>query len=262
MAKKLYAVPWYDCNLNCDHCDIHYMQDGQMTFQFIEELRNTDAEDVVLFGGEPLLSKQLLKEILNTGKITSVSTNMLLFTKEIGQMLLEHDIHIATSWNPSRFKGVEYYTWLAHIADATKLGLKVMVLITLTPDLFTYNMKRFLNKLDDMEIMRCESFLFEPFVGELSFHELADEWLCEFHKQYKGNMVNILEQNLDNWCHDCSEVYTLKPSGDIVKGCPHQLPVQVLSECMSCEHAAYCKPCPILNSCSYPKKLRELCLDS
>lgn len=258
--KTLYAIPWYNCNLSCKHCEISKMDDGPMSFEFMEALKNTDAEEVTLFGGEPLLNKYILKEILNTGKITSISTNMLLYTDDIGQMLAKHNINIATSWNPTRFRGIQYYEWLANIEKAVNLGLKVMVLITLTPDLFAYPMKRLLFKLEDMELYGCESFLFEPLVAETEVHEQADEWLCEFHKQYEGKMINEFEKKLDKWCHDCSEVYTLKPSGTIVKGCPHGLPSHIIDECITCERASYCQPCRLLKTCSYPKKLRELCL--
>lgn len=79
--KTLYAIPWYQCNLKCPHCDVRDTSTEFNPEKFIEELKKVEAENIVLFGGEPLLHEDWFMKILETGKLTSVSTNLLMMTQ-------------------------------------------------------------------------------------------------------------------------------------------------------------------------------------
>ena len=62
---------------------------------------------------------------------------------------------------------------------------------------------------------------------------------------------------MKHWYFDCSEVYTLHPNGELVKGCPNHKTESVPMECYSCERAEFCRPCALHNYCTFPKKLAE-----
>lgn len=61
----------------------------------------------MLFGGEPLtLDISLLRQLFDNIDITSVSTNLLSMSQLQFQLLKEHHVDIATSWNPNRFNSL------------------------------------------------------------------------------------------------------------------------------------------------------------
>ena len=170
----------------------------------------------------------------------------------------KNKINIATSWNPNRFTAEQMDTWLVLCRICANENVPIKVLITLTPDLFKMNMREVLSVFDQIEGAGITKFLFEPLVGDECNRE-ADEWLCKFHKKYKGNMENELESSLNNYIHNCSSTYTMEPDGTIRHGCPqYKERVALLEECTTCERAAYCQPCVLQRTCSYPKKLGKL----
>ena len=71
---------------------------------------------------------------------------------------------------------------------------------------------------------------------------------------YSYNVKDIKE----GYICDCSEVYTLPPSGIIQKGCPNFYNFNIIEECLSCPLAGICKPCPLQRNCAFPKELYKL----
>lgn len=261
LKKTIYAIPWYDCNLNCNHCEIHLRKEEYQPLEFKEELLSFCDEPnvgtVVLFGGEPLLHKKEMWEILKLGVVNCISTNLLLMEDGLAKILADADISIATSWNPTRFTKEQYDLWAKNLYETIEAGVDVKVLITLTPDLFEMDMKEVISVMNRIEGVGVKKFLFEPFVGDKEYHKKADSWLCKFHNAYKGSMINEVEERLTDWNCNCNETYTITPSGKVHRGCPMFKAPRVPKECVRCDKASFCRPCPLLKTCSYPKKLAK-----
>ena len=263
--KTLYAVPWYNCTLNCKHCNVHNKVIFNNFDKFLSTLIAENYDNVILFGGEPLFNITKMEQIIRTGKINSISTNLILpsnisydyISKNFVPLLSQYNISVATSWNPSRFNKEKQDLWLNAIKQLTG-ELDVLLLITLTRDLFVNS--EIYSVLELAEKAGCTKFLFEPYIGADECNELADEWLCTFHDRYTGSMINLIEHKLDNWICDCDNTYTLEPSGEIKKGCPDSLIIgrnNFCNDCLVCSISGNCRPCPLQKTCSYPKKLAE-----
>lgn len=262
--RTCYLIPWYDCNLNCPHCDIHLRKNSENYDKFLGRLNNlkTTPEDVVVFfGGEPLLYKDKFTEIVNTGKVTSVSTNMLLWSEDYALLFKEHKMSIATSYNPQRFPSDRLlFKWADNMRKATNVGIDVIVLITLTPDLFNLPIEKVGEITLHMYTSGVRGFLFEPYIGEQEYHKEADEWLIKFHEYYKNKKYPVKSLILDkikDWNCDCSHTYTLEPSGRLRKGCPQYGGTNIPDECLMCDKNDVCRPCVLQKTCSYPKKFAE-----
>ena len=256
--KTLYAIPSYKCNLNCPHCEVSNQEFDESFMLFMGELQAAEAENIVLFGGEPLINKRCLWEILKLGKVNTISTNLTLWEPGLEDIFKQANVSIATSWNPHRFSVTQYKKWLRAIGALTSKDVPVRVLITLTRDLFEMDMQDVLDIFMDMEKAGADEFLFEHYVGENECNEEADEWLCRFHDESIGNikMTNLIEERLTNWQCNCDDVWTLEPSGELRKGCPQLASgVHVVNECLYCDKVGYCRPCVLQRTCSYPKKL-------
>ena len=262
--STLYAVPWFDCNLTCPHCNVRKTTSEFNIDKFKEVLSTVDAEHVVLFGGEPTLVWAHFISILETGKVNSISTNMVVYPytfvhSSLIPVLKEHNLSIATSWNKTRFNDVQFTQWLMNLKELTSANIDVTVLITLTQDLLAGPLSDVLNVLGKMERAGVKKFLYEPCIGSGECNKKADKWLCKFHDEYKGGMTNLLEEKLDSWFCNCDDVYTLLPTGELRKGCPDSFEVekQFCSDCLNCDKVDKCRPCILQKTCSYPKKLAE-----
>lgn len=260
--KTLYVVPWYKCTLNCSHCNVKNRKVQENYTKFLEVFKSTDVDNTILFGGEPLFNHDKFEEIILTGKINSVSTNLILpsslqfsyFREVMLPLLTKYDISIATSWNPNRFTSKREELWLNAIKELSSLD--ILLLITLTEDLFTST--SIYEILRKVELAGCKKFLFEPYISTKECNDIADEWLCMFHDTYNGNMNNMLEEKLFNWNCNCDETYTLEPDGIIRKGCPDSLMIKekyICEECLTCNFSEKCRPCKLQKTCSYPQKL-------
>lgn len=262
MLNKVYVIPSYKCNLNCPHCDIHNFKDNFNEDNFFNTLNNTEAKEFILFGGEPLLNKSLFHKCLETNKITSISTNLLLLDRDSLNAFKEHNLSISTSWNPFRFNDIEYRLWLHNLKLIKTNGLTCIVLITLTQDLFDYDHQQLLQifqQIDDTNAV--DGIKFEHLVDDnldKDFHKKADEWLCQWFNNWDFHMENMIEKQVKNWCFDCSQIYTLKPNGDLTKGCPQYSKAIICEECLGCNLAKICRPCSLQKTCSFPKHLYEL----
>ena len=266
--KTLYAVPWYRCNLNCPHCHVSHREVAENYDKFLYELgRATDYDHVVLFGGEPTLDWDKFLEMIDTGNVDSVSTNLTVYPKEFMEyefyprILRNRDLKIATSWNFRRFTPALRDVWFNNVAFlAPILKENFTVMITLTDDLISIE-PEFMNfTFGQLEAAGVTQFLFEPYIGDFEVNEKADEWLCRVHDCYPGRMTNLLEEKLKNWNCNCDDVYTLEPDGIIRKGCPDLITSGVMNycvDCITCEHSDICRPCMLQKTCSYPKKLAK-----
>ena len=262
--KTLYVVPWYDCNLKCPHCNVRVRKVKSDFRKLIKTLRTTQAENIVLFGGEPTLYWEKTQQIIATRKITSISTNLMSsewFTENyLAIALKQFNISVATSWNYERFTDEQLQTWLTNLRVLTRKGIDVLVLITLTERLLEGSLTRVNDVLGMIEGVGVQKFLYEPYIGKNECNEKADEWLCIFHDNYTGGMTNLIEEKLDNWNCDCNETYTLEPDGEIRKGCPDSLVLKektYCNDCLTCNKVDRCRPCMLQKTCSYPKKLSE-----
>ena len=260
--KKIYAIPSYNCNLNCPHCDVHKRNIKINEEKFFKTLLSIDADIITLFGGEPLLYKDIFYKCINTNKITNVSTNLLLLDDDLFKTINENSLPLATSWNPKRFTSDQYKLWLDNIKKFKNTNVSIEVLITLTEDLITSDIGEILNVIMDIDDTNTvDGILFEPLVDNNineAFHERCDEWLCNIHKHWNFTTKNLIEKNVLNWNFDCSDTWTLEPSGELRLGCPQYTNRNILSKCLSCDLASKCRPCMIQNCCSFPKKLYGL----
>lgn len=264
--KTLYAVPWYTCNLTCPHCHVSHRVVREDFDRFLETLTAVNGfEHIVLFGGEPTLFWEQFVKIINTGKINSVSTNLVyhpvnIIERELIPLIKKYDLTIATSWNPERFTRAYEDIWYENLRMLCEHDVDVTVMITLTKDLVESSPRLFNFLLGRLEGTGVQKFLFEPYIGDVEVHDKADEWLCEIHDSYPGLMRNLLEEKLSNWNCCCDDTYTLEPDGIIRKGCPDLLTAGVQNycvECMTCKHSDICRPCMLQKTCSYPKKLAK-----
>lgn len=258
----LYVCPSWKCNLKCEHCEISTRRSketkyGDNVLHTLKKLQLSSSSVVVYFGGEPMLNKFQFGTILSSNMITSVSTNLLLLDEDCLRWMerTSPKVNIATSWNPTRFTDDQYKLWLRNLRKVRERGFDTKVLITLTPSLFGMQMHEVINVLKDIEKTGCDKFLFEPYVGEHEYHEAADSWLCDFVDLYKGNMENCITEKIKNWNCDCSNTWTIEPTGELVKGCPQFEKVNIPTKCLTCDNGHVCRPCVLQKTCSYPKKL-------
>lgn len=269
MFNKVYAIPSYKCNLNCPHCEIHKEKAKQNKEKFLEELKKIDSNDIVLFGGEPLLvNSYYLEQILKTGKITSISTNLAVRTKLdlLVKYINKYNISISTSWNPLRFNDKTELDWIYGLYTIHRFTkVKPLVLITLTRDLFTneklYDVLDALDGSDDLGSY-VSGILFEHYVGpeaDDKYNQEADDFLCKIYKEWRWKFNNFIIDRLNNWNCNCGNIATLEPNGNLKAGCPqYQGKYEIRVECLNCSLANICNPCPLQFSCSFPKKLYQL----
>lgn len=255
--KTLYAIPNYECNLDCYYCDIRKLKETYNERKFLKTLKDFEGE-VILFGGEPLLYKDRLFQILSTNKIDSISTNLLLLDLDIYTRLKSHKVSITTTWGKYRFgydaKALDLYTqWKQNLAVVKN----AVVLITLTPDIIKMTTDEFFSFAREWT---CKGVLFEQLIDSRltkEYYDKVDEWLCKISSRWTIKPKNMILDKLDHWYFDCSEVYTLKPNGLVENKCPHHFQVNVCMECMNCSRVAECKPCVLQQYCTFPHKLYE-----
>jgi len=262
MLDKVYVIPSYKCNLNCPHCDIHNYKDTFNEDDFFNTLNNLESKEIILFGGEPLLNKHIFKKCIETNKFTGISTNLLLLDNEYIEYIKNYGLYIATSWNPNRFTDLEYCIWKEKLKLLSKNNLSCIVLITLTQDLFDYDMKDLISIFQELDnTSAIDGIQFEHLVDNnlpKDFHKKADEWLCKLYNIWNFKIKNITFKQVNNWCFNCSNVYTLKPSGQLLKGCPQYSKPIICNECLTCNLAKICHPCSLQMNCSFPKQLYKL----
>lgn len=260
--KTVYAIPTYNCNLNCPHCDIHKRKIQFNEEKFIKTLIDIHADSIVLFGGEPFLNKDVLKKCIETNKINSISTNLLLLDDDIFNLIQDYNISLATSWNPKRFTTEQYKLWLNNLSKFKNTNTPIDVLITMTDDLITMSDERLLKILSDIDYLESvDGIVFEHLLDnnlDNLFHQRCDEWLCKIHNLWKFKLKNVIEERVLNWNNNCSDIWTLEPTGELRFGCPQYIGRKIVDKCLTCELVSKCKPCMLQKHCSFPKKLYEV----
>lgn len=258
--KTIYVVPSWHCNLHCPHCFVHLQEDLYDKEIFLSTLKKLKIQypnaSFILHGGEPTLHKDRYYDIISTGIINSICSNLII-DREILIDINNRDISIATSWNPYRFNSEKYQEWINNIK---LLNNKPLILITLDQDLINYDINNFINFLQDMIYIGIQDILFEPLVDNTLddiFQQKVDEWLCDLHVIWKNNNIklnNLIEYQILNWNFRCDSL-TLHPDGSIKKGCILGSECyKLLNKCLKCEFSGVCLPCVLHSRCSfYPK---------
>ncbi len=269
MLDKVYAIPTYRCNLKCPHCELHKIKCKANHEKFLDSLRNLEARDIILFGGEPLLTESTyLDHIFKTGKITSISTNLTVRTKMdlLVKYIKKYNLNVSTSWNPHRFNDKTELDWIYGLYSVYRFAnCKPTILVTLTEDLF--NNEKFYELLDglngdDFLGPYISGILFEHYVGPEAtneYHQKADDFLCKIYKEWRWKFNNFIVERIKNWNCNCSSVATIEPDGKVKVGCPQYTGnINIRKECLDCSLANICNPCYLQQSCSFPKKLYQL----
>lgn len=257
--NKLYIIPNYECNLKCPHCNLHKINENYNEEKFLNVLNTVNCNEIILFGGEPLLYKNRFKKILDTNKITSISTNLLNINQEDINNLKKYNINIATSWNMTRFTKKQETLWINNLNLINKNNIPFIILITLTEDLIDSNINNIIelfNKLNNLQ--NLSGVLFEQLLDYTKndkFYARVDDWLIKINNNWKFNFKNLILEKLKNWNCNCNNIFTLTPSGVLKKGCPQYTKSHILTKCLSCELASVCKPCILQKECTFPKKL-------
>lgn len=266
MSKKVYALITEQCNLSCPHCNIRMKDESFNANKFTRVLKDFNGL-IVIFGGEPTLHQDRLFDcIINIpeirAKIQSISTNLIILNDEL-ITLYEQLKFIASSWNPNRFTHSEYARWLTNINILEGHDVHVSVLVTLTEDLFTYGVDRFMSMISTWNHSVISDIRFEYLVADgltKAYYEAADRWLCEVYSKWTCKIPMDIS-NVKNWYFDCSETYTLYPDGTLVNRCPNHRYANVPVECYTCDRSDICRPCCLHDLCSFPKNLYRLILE-
>lgn len=253
-VKTLYAIPNYECNLDCLYCKLKDKRIKYDSERFLEAINNFDGE-IILFGGEPTLYSDRFKAIINTGKISSITSNIV----DISEDCVYDSRHnrIATTFRPSN-------KWIDNLKKISRINdYGIRILFTLTDELLHNNPGNIINSLLFLKNNECniDSVLFEQLLDPNkteSFYEEVDKWLYNIHFVYGiedlGIQSVIVDQILDGWHFDCRNVYTLEPDGTIKPGCPQREQYNVLTKCYTCKKANKCQPCMLQTKCVYPHK--------
>lgn len=269
--SEVYICPSFLCNLNCPHCTLKNLPQ-QLELAKIEEtldyINENSGNKVLydLFGGEPLLLptfylERLYKKLVK--KHYLVSTNLLNYKEEHLFLFKKADL-INTSWNPLRFTTKQFEVWKNNIKLLQENNIRINLMVTLTQDLITnYNPKVF---LDFINKINPYSLDLDYVIGNDNTNlKDIDSWLCEL---YKGWNVNTSFGIIENMKHsllygtkykDCSNHYTILPSGNIKPGCAYYECDVDKSICYVCELFLWCNgACRLQSKCTFPKKLFNL----
>lgn len=267
--NALYIIPSYKCNLSCQHCSIR-LQDAKTNLAKIKQtILATNFDDYILFGGEPLLDIKTFDELVETKKLTGISTNLLLLDEGIAKKLKEFKLMVATSWNLKRFTPSQYEQWHKKLEILDTTDINCTVLITLTNDLLEVD-PQYLCDTTIAEIdthKSVDEIKFEYLVDDntVEYYSKCDEWLCKSVECWKAKAQNYTAISMSKGnIRNCHNVYTVTPDGTMHKGCPNALCYKqhmFLDECATCKLNSICQPCILQQHCSFPKKLYKLIQD-
>jgi sulfatase maturation enzyme AslB (radical SAM superfamily) len=224
--------------------------------KFFENYRKLSGE-IILFGGEPLLNFERVRQLLSSNRnVVTISSNMLLWNDAYKELLSNYpNIEIASSWNPFRFTEEQYKLWLKNIKDSARV---TNINITLTKDLFEYDWTAFIRVLQDLDSIDCIKYIsFEPLVPDYDSYA-GDVFLCKCYDIFKSLRIQIDLRKIFGKKY-CKGIQTLLPSGSIINDCP-QWYVQnhtLLKECFDCSLIRICKPCKKICACSFPKNFYD-----
>lgn len=264
--NTLYIIASYACNLQCPHCSIRF-QDSRTNLDKIKKtILDSSFDEYLLFGGEPLFDVNIFNELVETKKITSIATNLLLLNEDIAKTLKDNSIMVATSWNLKRFTTSQYAQWHKKLDILDDIGINCTVLITLTNDLFEVE-PQILHDTIIAEIDKHRSIdeiKFEYLVGDnsIEYYSKCDEWLCKITRCWKAKAENSIASSIKSGnIHNCHNVCTVTPDGELHKGCPNSLCFSkhlFLKECTECKYSKICQPCVLHRYCSFPHNLYHI----
>ena len=262
---EVYAIPNYECTLACPHCEIKDMKCKWDKDKFLSALHTLPQNaHVTLFGGEPTMFSDRLEACWKTGKVNSISTNLMHLNQTAWKVLFDRNISIATSWNFTRFNvNLPMCRWLSNLEALAGIGRKCMIMVTLTEDLISdKNWLEVLRAFDQIDRTNaCDKLLFEHLVADdadQAFYDACDSWLCRIHWTWKWKFKNELEEKLKKgWKFACNDTWTLHPDGNMTFGCPHGKKKAFCMKCLKCKHKAECKPCSLQKFCTRPNQLAQ-----
>jgi len=259
--KILYAIPNYECNLTCPFCDLRKKHVDYNRDLFLNQINKFDGE-IVLFGGEPTLYKKRYFDIIENGKIDSITTNLLDVDDDIINSF--KNISLATSLSWGRFNQEQYLKWKNNLEKLKQKNIHCKLLITMSEQLIKevkpYIMIGILKNLDRYSI---DAVAFEQLIDktkDAEFYDSVDDWLCKLHDFWPTilKMENtIINQIKKGWIFNCENVYTLHPNGEITGGCPQKEEYKIVEKCYTCERNEHCRPCILQRQCTYPHKLAD-----
>lgn len=265
--NEVYICPSFLCNLNCPHCTLKNLP-SKMNVDSIcntlSYLNKNSGNNLIydLFGGEPLLlNVEIINRIYNIIKERKylVSTNLLHYNESKHSSLFKDAEWINVSWNPKRFTNDQYKLWIK-ILDSLKL-FKLNAMVTLTNDLITdFTPQEFIKLLKQWDVYSID---FDYFIGKDDENdELIDNWLCELYDIWdiktKYNIADGIKNALltNTRYKDCSNHYTIMPSGNIKYGCAYWETDVIKTKCLMCELYSFCNGgCRLETKCTFPKKL-------
>ena len=248
----LYAIPNYECDLDCWYCNLKDKKIEYNEDKFLSIINQFYGE-IILFGGEPTLYYDRLKKIIDTRKITSITTNLININDNIIDII--QNINIATTYRP-------FSKWINNLKKLSSKNKNIRVLFTLTDELIKQDPQDVVNTIKQLLLDGCyiESILFEQLLDsnkDKNFYNKVDQWLYDIHFKYNLEDVVqsvIVDQILNGWNFDCSMVKTLEPDGTIKQGCPQREQYRVIPECYNCSKSKTCRPCILQTQCVYPHK--------
>lgn len=266
MEKILYALITTHCNLSCPYCDVKNKEEFFNKELFIKKLTEFDGR-IILFGGEPTLYPNRLIDvfldnpILNK-KITSISTNLISINDKL-LTIYQLIGYLSTSWNTDRFTSDQYKTWLENINIVKEKipDVKINILVTMTDNLLKLSPNDFNDIISQWNKDAIDNIKFEHYIGDENtpkYFEKCDNWLCDIYKNWNKDFKMSNVNDILNWYHDCTNVFTIYPNGNIKNGCPHAVGISIPVECYSCERSSFCRPCQLQKYCSFPKKFYDL----
>lgn len=253
----VYVIYTHKCNLSCPHCTIKNIKENFDEEKFWSTYKNINSE-IIIFGGEPFLDKKKLKKLLDlNNNVSTISSNMILWDKDIENILADYPkVGIGSSWNPRRFTESQYNLWLKNLHDSNRVG---NINITLTEDLFSYDFNQLIKILNDInEVKSINTVCFEPLVPDYN-PKKGDEFLCRIYDVFKTLRIKIDLLKLFSRKY-CGSTKTLLPSGDLINDCPQSdiRNLDTFKECFNCPYYKICKPCRKLSTCWFPKNFYEL----
>lgn len=269
-ANEIYICPSFLCNLNCPHCTLKNLptcMELEKIEQTLDYIIQNSGDNVLfdLFGGEPLLLQDYVLERIHKKikqKKYVISTNLLLFRPALLPLFKEAK-QINVSWNPLRFNEEQFKIWETKTQVLRTAKVKINLMITLTKDLIqNYMPQQFLDFIKDF---KAYSLDLDYVIGEEYTEERLDSidnWLCELYKIWNIPTIFDIADSIKKSIlskqkyRDCSNHYTILPSGKIHPGCAYFETDVDKTKCLCCELYQWCNgACRLQTSCTFPKKL-------
>lgn len=278
MYTTLYLTITNECQLRCPHC---YKEDYGESLLHFEDIEKTldkypSIEIVVLYGGEPLLSKysyyvkDVIKYLKSRHKVVICVSNLTYRELSDCQMdILKSVDSLSTSWNPTRFNETTIQYWRNNLDIVSKFK-DIQLLVTLDNSLIQTNVKEVYEFLETLPVATIK---FEPYIGYGQLkpkNRDVDLWLNSFfeicHNKRKYTLFDDIMYSIENntrlgifWRNCDRSILTLYPNGDLC-GCPNSkykienqkkfsyLMKNFNSDCIKCKYFKFCSgSCPLLS---------------